>query len=147
MKNIFFIFFFQSFLFFEQYKLYNNSINLIYYFELLYQCYNPKIIVSLTSYQKRFDTINIVIDSILNGNLVPNKIVLTLFSKDIVFIPKKIYDYLIENKIILIIVDIDIKSHKKYFYVMQKYPYDIIITIDDDIIYEKKQLNFYIKVI
>ena len=111
----------------------------------MHQCYNPKIIVSLTSYQKRFNTINIVIDSILNGNLIPNKIVLTLFIKDIMFIPKNIYDYLIENKIILLIVDIDIKPHEKYFYVMQKYPYDIIITIDDDIIYEKKTVELLYK--
>jgi hypothetical protein len=125
--------------------LYNNSINLTYYFEFLHQCYNPKIIVSLTSYKKRLNTLNIVIDSILNGNLLPNKIVLTLYNRDIKFIPKNIYDYFIKNKIILIIVDIDIKPHKKYFYVMQKYPYDIIITIDDDIIYEKKTVELLYK--
>ncbi len=48
--------------------------------------------------------INIVRDSILNGNLVPKNFLI-----------------LIENKIILKSVDIDIKLHKKYFYIMQKY--------------------------
>ena len=136
---------FKSFFFNEIYKLYNNSTNLTYYYEFLHKCYNPKIIVSLTSYKKRLNTINLVIDSILNGNLVPNKIVLTLFYKDFEFISEKIIDYLNNNKIILIIVNIDIKPHKKYFYVMQKYPYDIIITIDDDILYEKNTVELLYK--
>ena len=144
MKFIFLIIF-KLFFFNELYKLYNNSTNLTYYYELLYKCYNPKIIVSLTSYKKRLNTINLVIDSILNGDLVPNKIVLTLFYKDIDFISEKIIEYLNKNNIILIIVNFDIKPHKKYFYVMQKYPYDIIITIDDDILYEKNTVELLYK--
>ena len=115
------------------------------YYELINKCYNPKIIVSLTSYYKRLNTINNVLDSILNGNLVPDKIVLTLYYKDVDFISKCIYEYLTKNNITLIIVNIDIKPHKKYFYVMQKYPYDIIITIDDDIIYENNTIELLYK--
>jgi len=115
------------------------------YYELINKCYNPKIIVSLTSYYKRLKTLNKVLDSILNGNLVPDKIILTLYFKDLNFISKYNYDYLTKNNITLIIVNIDIKSHKKYFYVMQKYPYDIIITIDDDIIYENNTIELLYK--
>jgi len=111
------------------------------YFELIHKCYNPKLIVSLTSYKKRLKKIDKVLNSILNGTLIPEKIVLTLYYKNITFISKFINDYLIKNKIYLIIVNIDIKSHKKYFYAMQKFPYDIIITIDDDIIYEKTTIE------
>jgi len=111
------------------------------YFELIHKCYNPKLIVSLTSYKKRLKKIDKVLNSILNGTLVPDKIVLTLYYNDIRFIPKYINDYLIKNKIFLLIVNIDLKSHKKYFYTMQKFPYDIIITIDDDIIYEKTTIE------
>ena len=105
-------------MFYEQYKLFNNLPNLTSYYEFLYKCYNPKIIVSFTSYYKRLKTINKLINSILKGNLVPNEIVLTLFYKDIKFIPKNIFKYLNKNKIKIIIVNIDIKSHKKYFYSM-----------------------------
>ena len=77
--------------------------------------------------------------------MLPNKIVLTLYYKDIKFIPKNIHDYLTKNNIEIIIVNMDIKPHKKYFYVMQKYPYDIIITIDDDIIYEKNTVELLYK--
>lgn len=115
------------------------------YYELFNKCYNPKIIVSLTSFGKRLNTLNLIIDSILNGNLLPNKIVLTLYYKDLKLISKNIYDYLKQNNIELITVHIDIKPHKKYFYVMQKYPYDIIITIDDDIIYEKNTVELLYK--
>ena len=121
-------------------------INLTKYYEIFHKCYNPKIIVSLTSYKKRLNTLDKVLNSILNGTLIPNKIVLTIYKKDILFISKKIKNYLNQNKISLLIVNnIDIKSHKKYFYVMQKYPYDIIITIDDDIIYEKKTVELLYK--
>ena len=116
--------------------MYNYRTNLTEYYELIYKCYNPKIIISLTSFKKRLKSIDKVLNSILNGTLIPDKIVLTLYYKDIKYISKKINKYLNINKISIIVVNIDIKSHKKYFYVMQKYPYDIIITIDDDIIYE-----------
>ena len=119
--------------------------NLTNYYEILHKCYNPKIIVSLTSFKKRLNTIDKVLNSILNGTLKPNKIVLTIYKKDILYISKKIKKYITQKKIILLIVDMDIKSHKKYFYVMQKYPYDIIITIDDDIIYEKNTIEILYK--
>ena len=99
----------------------------------------------MTSFKKILLTIDKVINSILNGTLIPNKIVLTLYYKDIEFISKEIDNYLIKNKISLIIVNMDIKPHKKYFYVMQKYPYDIIITIDDDIIYENNTIEILYK--
>ena len=145
MSYIYFFLIFKTLLFNENYKLYNNLCNLTNYYELINKCYNPKIIVSLTSYYKRLNTLNKVLDSILNGNLVPDKIILTLYFKDLNFISKYIYDYLNKNNITLIIVNIDIKSHKKYFYVMQKYPYDIIITIDDDIIYENNTIELLYK--
>ena len=145
MKIFIFLLVYKIFLFYEKYRLYNNMTNLTNYYEILHKCYNPKIIVSLTSFKKRLNTIDKVLNSILNGTLKPNKIVLTIYKKDILYISKKIKKYITQKKIILLIVDMDIKSHKKYFYVMQKYPYDIIITIDDDIIYEKNTIEILYK--
>lgn len=99
----------------------------------------------MTSYKKRIKTIDKVLNSILNGTLIPDKIVLTLYYKDTIYISNSINEYLNKNKISIIIVNIDIKSHKKYFYTMQKYPYDIIITIDDDIIYENNTVEILYK--
>ena len=144
-----FIIFDFSLLFYNSYRLYNSSINLTQYFEFIYKCYNPKIIVSLTSFKTRLLTIDRVIDSILEGTLIPDKIVLTLFYKDYYLISKKINEYFIKKNIEIIIVNIDIRPHKKYFFSMQKYPYDIIINIDDDILYEKSTIeslyNNYLK--
>ena len=137
----FFIIFGFSLLFYNSYRLYNSSTNLTQYFEFIYKCYNPKIIVSLTSFKTRLLTIDRVIDSILEGTLIPDKIVLTLFYKDYYLISKEINEYFIKKNIELIIVNIDIRPHKKYFFSMQKYPYDIIINIDDDILYEKSTIE------
>ena len=128
MKIFIFLLVYKIFLFDEKYRLYNNMTNLTNYYEILHKCYNPKIIVYLTSFKKRLNTIDKVLNSILNGTLKPNKIVLTIYKKDILYISKKIKKYITQKRIILLIVDMDIKSHKKYFYVMQKYPYDIIIN-------------------
>lgn len=136
-----FIIFGFSLLFYNSYRLYNSSTNLTQYFEFIYKCYNPKIIVSLTSFKTRLLTIDRVIDSILEGTLIPDKIVLTLFYKDYYLISKEINEYFIKKNIELIIVNIDIRPHKKYFFSMQKYPYDIIINIDDDILYEKSTIE------
>ena len=136
-----FIIFSFSFLLYNSYRLYNSSTNLTQYFEFIYKCYNPKIIVSLTSFKTRLLTIDKVIDSILEGTLIPDKIVLTLFYKDYYLISKEINEYFIKKNIELIIVNIDIRPHKKYFFSMQKYPYDIIINIDDDILYEKSTIE------
>ena len=145
MRTILFLIIYKLFLFNEFYRLYNYRTNLTKYYELINKCYNPKIIISLTSYKKRLRKIDKVLNSILNGTLIPDKIVLTLYYKDINYISKKINEYLTINKISIIIVNIDIKSHKKYFWVMQKYPYDIIITIDDDIIYENNTVEILYK--
>ena len=139
--SIFFINFQFSLLSYNSFRLFNSNTNLTQYFELIYKCYNPKIIVSLTSYKDRLQTIDIVINSILEGTLAPDKIILTLYYKDFYLIPKKIKEYFIKKNIELIIVNIDIRPHKKYFFSMQKYPYDIIINIDDDIIYEKSTVE------
>ena len=141
----FFIFFFINFHFslfsYNSFRLYNYSTNLTQYFEFIYKCYNPKIIVSLTSYKYRLNTLDKVIDSIIEGSLIPDKIILTLYFKDFYLISKEINEYLVKKNIELIIVNIDIRPHKKYFFSMQKYPYDIIINIDDDIIYEKSTVE------
>ena len=139
--SFFFINFQFSLLSYNSFRLFNSNTNLTQYFEFIYKCYNPKIIVSLTSYKDRLQTIDKVINSILEGTLTPDKIILTLYYKDFYLISKEIKNYFIKKNIELIIVNIDIRPHKKYFYSMQKYPYDIIINIDDDIIYEKSTVE------
>ena len=108
-----------------------------------------KIIVSLTSYKKRFKNLQIVLQSIFNNTMKPSKIVLSIYKEDLFFLPKNLKVMINTKKIELIVTDIDLKSHKKYFEVMKKYRDYAIITIDDDIIYTKDLIetlyNSYIK--
>lgn len=99
------------------------------------------IIVSLTSYKARLPYITPVIDSILNGTFLPQKIVLTLYDKDVAYIPKEVKKYITDGVVELITTNDDIKPHKKYFYVMQKYRENPIVTIDDDIVYTEDLLE------
>lgn len=106
----------------------------------------PKVIVSLTSYKKRFPTLSICLKSIFNQTVLPDKLILFL-SKDESYedLPDSVKDlqkYGLEIKF----VDGDLKPHKKYYYAMQSYPNDIVITLDDDLIYDPTLLEELLKV-
>ena len=88
-----------------------------------------KIIVSFTSYYKRFGILTNVIQSIKQQTLLPKKILLVLYKDDF-------YKYKLNlTGIEIIKVNKYIKSHKKYFYSMINYRDYAIITLDDDIFY------------
>lgn len=114
----------------------------------MYSKLSQSVIVSLTSYGQRLTKIHETINSLLNQTVKPYKIVLTLFTEDIVFLPEEIKQLESDGVIEIIFTDIDLKSHKKYFYVMKKYRGFPIITVDDDCIYTEdfveSLLNSYI---
>lgn len=98
---------------------------------------HQKIIVSLTSYSKRFSELNLVIKSLLNQKMKPDMVILYLGTdSDVSDLPCSLLKL---RKYGLTIVDgcDDLKPHKKYYFAMQEYPDDIIITVDDDCIYDR----------
>lgn len=103
---------------------------------------HPRIVVSLTSYKKRFNTLDICVKSILNQTLQPDRLILYLSKEekyeDIPESVKKLEKYGLEIKF----VEYDLKPHKKYYYAMQEFPNDIIITVDDDVIYDKHLIEY-----
>ena len=99
------------------------------YFKKIVELRQKKIIVSFTSYYKRFSYIPFVIESIRNQTLFPNKIILIIFKNDSININLNL------TKVELIKVNENIKSHKKYFYTMMKYRDYAVVTLDDDIYY------------
>lgn len=106
---------------------------------------NPKLIVSLTSYKKRFPTLALCLKSLLNQTLLPDHMVLYLSNnekkEDLPSEVKDLQKYGLEIKF----VDLDLKPHKKYYYAMREFPNDIIITVDDDMIYDKNLIrNLYL---
>lgn len=100
------------------------------------------VIISLTSFPARLNTIWQCIESLKRQSILPEKIVLYLSKdqisqKDLPFSLIKEEDELFEIRM----VDGDIKSHKKYYYAMKEYQGKIIVTTDDDVIYPPFMLS------
>lgn len=107
---------------------------------------DERIIVSLTSYPKRFDSIYLCLKSLLLQNYKPDMIIVYLGNdtkeSDLTIRMKKLESYGIKYRIDS---NNNFKSHKKYFYSMQEFPNDIIVTADDDLIYPRNWLKTMIK--
>ena len=101
---------------------------------------NP-IIVSLTSYRERFDTLPIALYSLLNQSLKPDKVILWLDkeSEDLANLPYEITRF-IKNGLEIRFVR-DIKSYTKAIYAFKEFQDAIIVTADDDIYYRKDWLR------
>lgn len=99
---------------------------------------NPKIIVSLTTFPDRINSVYNTINCLLNQTMKPDKLVLYLASSQF---PKKEEDLpnsLLNLKKYGLTISWcdDIKSYKKLLPALKDYPNDIIITFDDDIYYD-----------
>ena len=104
---------------------------------------NPQLIVSLTSFPKRIDTIKFNLYSLFNQSLKPDKIILWLSYEEF---PNKEddlpFDVLRFKKLGLEIGWCeDIKSFKKLIPSLREYPNDIIVTVDDDIYLDEDWLK------
>lgn len=109
-----------------------------------------KIIISMTTFPKRFENIDLCIKSLLLQTMKPDKIIIWLGSdSDEFMISKYLRKYEKYGITIFVDSDLNIKSHKKYYYALNNYPNDIIITVDDDLIYPfdmvESLYNMYLK--
>ena len=100
-----------------------------------------EVIVSLTSYSKRIYEVYLAIESIMQGTIKPNRIILCLGEDEFkgkqlpVFLQKQM------KRGLEILYCKDIRSYKKIIPVLKKNPESIIVTIDDDAIYEPDLLE------
>ena len=111
------------------------------YWETVKKNPETKLLVSLTSYKERIETLPKVFDALLAQTKKPDKIVLTIFKDDTKYLTDKVKNYFNIKKVDLLIADKNLKPHLKYFYTMQKYRDYAIVTVDDDIIYSKDTLE------
>ena len=111
----------------------------------------PKIILSLTTFPDRINTVSKTIKTLLNQTLKPDKVILWLASEQF---PKKEQELpgdLLELKNFGLDIKWceDIKSYKKLIPSLIEFENDIIITFDDDIYYPfdtvEKLYNSYLK--
>lgn len=104
---------------------------------------NKKLIVTLTSFPERINEVHLVITTLLNQTLKPDKIILWLAEDEF---PNKEKD-LPQNLLNLQKYGLTIKwcenlkSYKKIIPALLEYPEDILVTADDDLFYPKDWLE------
>ena len=101
------------------------------YFDDSIEKRKQKIIVSITSYPKRFVYLPDLMKFIRNQNFKINKIFFFLYKEDIKYLNLKISDFHI------ISTEMNLKPHLKYFYAMKLFRDHAIITLDDDVGYAR----------
>ncbi|CAZ97047.1 MULTISPECIES: hypothetical protein [Zobellia] len=101
------------------------------------------VIVSLTSIPSRLNTLHLVVKSILNQSMLPEKIVLWLNNDLKNAIPKKL-KALIGNRFEIRFSDLT-SSHRKLIHSLVAFPEKTIITIDDDLMYRKNLIELLYK--
>ena len=118
-------------------EYFHNKINLFEKIKLSFLNYFPKfneslikrqnkIIVSLTSYPKRFLYLTDLMKFIRNQNYTINRTIIFIYKDDIPYLNLSL------TNVEIIKTDMDLKPHKKYFYPMKLFRDYAIITLDDD---------------
>lgn len=105
----------------------------------------PKIIVSLTSYPKRINTVAVTIKSLLNQSIKPDVLILWLSEEEFPnrIIPESISS--LQNEFFEVRWCENLKSYKKLIPALRHYPDDIIITVDDDVDYPPNLIEILYK--
>ena len=95
-----------------------------------------EVIVSLTSFGKRIYDVFLAIESIMQGTIKPNRIVLWLAEEEFggKVLPRTLQ--LQQSRGLEVRFCEDLRSYKKLIPALKQYPEACIITIDDDLIYE-----------
>lgn len=91
------------------------------------------VVVSLTSFGKRVSEVYLTIESIMQGTIKPNKIILWLAEDTPKTLPTMLQKQ--QKRGLEIQYCRDIRSYKKLIPSLEKYPESVIITVDDDVIY------------
>lgn len=95
------------------------------------------VIVSLTSFPKRINSLWMVIECLLRQTVAPSKIILWLSElqfPDKENLPSKLIEQQGRGLEIRFVPD-DLRSHKKYYYTFLEFPDSPVILADDDILY------------
>jgi len=104
---------------------------------------NHHIVVSLTSFPARFDTLHLAIKSILCQTMKPDIIFLCLTREEVnseAELPPSVLK-LKKYGLHIFLADNNLKPHNKYFYTMKEYPKSLLITVDDDNMYDKNLVS------
>jgi len=106
---------------------------------LIAQKKNIPVIVSLASIPSRLNIVHLTIRSLLNQDVLPQKILLWLHEDLKDKVPKKLID-LVGDIFSIEFTDYH-SSHRKLVEPLKMYPNKIIVTCDDDMMYRKNWLS------
>ena len=113
-----------------------------------YNINGQRIIISLTTYEKRFYDVYLTIESLMHQTVKPNKIVLWL-ADDMKGLDIPITLQNQQKRGLEIKYTKDTRSYKKLIPSLKEFPEDILITADDDVLYNhdfiENLVNAYIK--
>ena len=110
-----------------------------------------KLIISLTTFPQRIYDIDVVLFSLLNQTVKPDKIILWLGKEEFPNLENDVPNHILNMRRFGIDIEFckDIKPYKKLIYTLEKYPNDVIVTADDDTYYEynwlEKLYNAYLE--
>ena len=98
-----------------------------------------RLVISLTSYPKRYPTLHYTLRCLLNQSLRPDRTVLWIAHEDKDLLPEKVLD-LREQGLEIRFCD-DLRSYKKILPILPEEPHSFIVTADDDIYYPPHWLD------
>ncbi|WP_372627417.1 hypothetical protein [Arsukibacterium sp.] len=98
-----------------------------------------QLIVNLTSYPPRFNTLHLTLKSLLLQHVVADKVVLWLYQPDYQLLPAEVLA-LEQQGLTIKLVEQDIKSYKKLIPALLQFPEAYHVTADDDIYYRNDWL-------
>ena len=103
----------------------------------------PEVIISLTSWTARIETVDQAVKSLLNQSIKADKVILWLSEEEFPNKEKDLPASLLHLKEHGLTIDWceNLKSYKKLIPTLRKYPEAIIVTADDDLTYSNKWLE------
>lgn len=111
-------------------------------------CYSKEyngnnIIISLTTFGERAQTVYTTITTLINQDMRPQQIILWLDEEEFndETLPDKLKKLRDEVSFFDICYCENLRSHKKYYYCLKQYPNNIIVTADDDVYYPSSWLG------
>ena len=119
--------------------------------QIIKEIRKEKLIVSLTTFPQRIYDIDVVLFSLLNQTVKPDKIILWLSREEFPNLEKDIPPYILNMQKFGIDIEFcnNLYSYNKIIHSLKKYPNDLIVVADDDVYYEynwlEKLYNAYLE--
>lgn len=130
----------QKVAFFKEKNINSNEKGII-----LEKYFNEEVIISLTTYGTRIETVYLTIESLFHQTARANKIILWLDEEEFneVNIPYSLKK--LTQRGLTIKFCKNIRSYKKLIPTLKLYPEEIIITVDDDVLYPEYLVENFLK--